>query len=78
MATASVTDEGATFSGSIASPGHGVHDEGVTCPLQTVIEVQPSMGVRLETDFDAFFEREDAAAQLQHWREARWNSQHRS
>lgn len=27
------------------------------------------MGVRLETDFDAFFEREDAAAQLQHWRE---------
>ncbi|CAE6938974.1 unnamed protein product [Symbiodinium sp. CCMP2592] len=31
--------------------------------------VQPSMGVRLETDFDAFFEREDAAAQLQHWRE---------
>jgi len=27
------------------------------------------MGVRLETDFDAFFGREDAAAQLQHWRE---------
>ena len=29
------------------------------------------LGVRLETDFDAFFLREDATEQLQCWREAR-------
>ena len=35
-------------------------------------EEQPfTLGVRLDVDFDGFFRREDASAQLKLWREAR-------